>query len=229
MGTHPIFESDFDCLTDWAARSAFRKQKMTRVGRSDILDKYEMMGVVGEGSYGTVHRARNRENGISVAIKKFIEDDSNTLKIAQRELRALRRLRHENLVNMIEHTRKRRRLYIIFEYVDGTVLDFLESQPSKRIEPGVTREIIWQVLRALEFIHQHGMIHRDVKPELLSSAEYLHESDFQRAKTELVERIRHANLPTKALLKVSKSSSEYKFKSSSSTSKLHQALKNQSS
>jgi len=381
MGTHPIFKSDFDCLTDWAALPAVRKQKMTRVGRSDILDKYEMMGVVGEGSYGTVHRARNRENGISVAIKKFIEDDSNTLKIAQRELRALRRLRHENLVNMIEHTRKRRRLYIVFEYVDGTVLDFLESQPSKRIEPGTTREIIWQVLRGLEFIHQHGMIHRDVKPEnilyskegvvklcdfgfvrpnakingeiftdyvatrwyrapellvkelhydqgvdiwavgcllpemlsgdalfpgesdidqlqliisvcgplpkqfvetfrqkpdfyssrlpepkcvplenkcrllrsqqgalsfvrrcltlspcdrpstseLLSSAEYLHEADFQRAKTELVERIRHANLPTKALLKVTKSSSEYKFKSSSSTSKLHQALKNQSS
>lgn len=138
---------------------------MTRVGRSDILDKYEMMGVVGEGSYGTVHRARNKENGVIVAIKKFIEDDSNTLKIAQRELRALRRLRHENLVNMLEHTRKRRRLYIIFEYVDGTVLDYLESQPTKRIDASLAREIIWQVLRALEFIHQHGMIHRDVKPE----------------------------------------------------------------
>lgn len=138
---------------------------MTRAGRSEILDKYEMMGVVGEGSYGTVHRARNKENGVTVAVKKFIEDDSNTLKIAQRELRALRRLRHENLVNMLEHTRRRRRLYIIFEYVDGTVLDYLESQPTKRIEPSLAREITWQVLRALEFIHQHGMIHRDVKPE----------------------------------------------------------------
>ena len=39
-----------------------------------------------KGSYGTVHRARNRETGRIVAIKKFIEDDSNTLKIAQREV-----------------------------------------------------------------------------------------------------------------------------------------------
>ena len=77
---------NINLFSDWAGRPAVRKQKMTRVGRSDILDKYEMMGVVGEGSYGTVHRARNRENGISVAIKKFIEDDSNTLKIAQREV-----------------------------------------------------------------------------------------------------------------------------------------------
>ena len=60
---------------------------MTRVHRSDVLDKYEMMSVVGEGSYGTVHKARNRETGIMVAIKKFIEDDSNTLKIAQREVK----------------------------------------------------------------------------------------------------------------------------------------------
>ena len=55
---------------------------------------------------------------------------------------------------MLEHTRKRRRLYIIFEFVDGTVLDYLENQATKRIDGGIAREITWQVLRALEFIHQ---------------------------------------------------------------------------
>ena len=70
------------------------------------------------------------------------------------KLRALRRLQHENLVNMLEFTRKRRRLYIIFEFVDGNVLDYLESSPNRQISPIIAQEIIWQLLRALEFMHQ---------------------------------------------------------------------------
>lgn len=70
------------------------------------------------------------------------------------KLRALRRLQHENLVNMLEFTRKRRRLYIIFEFVDGNVLDYLESAPNRQISPIIAQEIIWQLLRALEFMHQ---------------------------------------------------------------------------
>jgi cyclin-dependent kinase-like len=66
---------------------------------------------------------------------------------------------------MLEFTRKRRRLYIIFEFVDGNVLDYLESSPNRQISPIIAQEIIWQLLRALEFMHQHRMIHRDVKPE----------------------------------------------------------------
>ena len=55
---------------------------------------------------------------------------------------------------MLEFTRKRRRLYIIFEFVDGNVLDYLESTPNRQICPVIAQEIIWQLLRALEFMHQ---------------------------------------------------------------------------
>ena len=53
---------------------------------TSLLDKYELGGIVGEGSYGTVHKAKNKETGRYVAIKKFIEDDKTTLKIAHREV-----------------------------------------------------------------------------------------------------------------------------------------------
>lgn len=56
------------------------------------MEKYEPIGVVGEGSYGVVLKCRHRESGKSVAIKKFIdsEDDQNVRKIALREIRVLR-------------------------------------------------------------------------------------------------------------------------------------------
>jgi len=47
-----------------------------------------------------------------------------------REIRMLKQLRHENLVNLIEVFRKKKRLYLVFEYVDHTVLDELERHPS---------------------------------------------------------------------------------------------------
>ena len=58
--------------------------------KQSILDNYELGGIVGEGSYGTVHKAKNKETGRYVAIKKFIEDDQTTLKIAHREVNPTR-------------------------------------------------------------------------------------------------------------------------------------------
>jgi cyclin-dependent kinase-like len=56
------------------------------------MEKYEPLGVVGEGSYGVVLKCRHRESGRTVAIKKFIdsEEDQNVRKIALREIRVLR-------------------------------------------------------------------------------------------------------------------------------------------
>jgi len=61
-------------------------------GDYEMMEKYEPLGVIGEGSYGIVLKCRCKDNGKTVAIKKFIdtEDDQNVRKIAQREIRVLR-------------------------------------------------------------------------------------------------------------------------------------------
>nr|AAS21447.1 cyclin-dependent kinase-like 1 [Oikopleura dioica] len=129
-------------------------------------DKYEKIEKISEGSYGIVYKCRNRETRAIVAVKRFIESEEelNIKKIAMREIRMLKSLKHQNLVNLIEVYRKSRRLHLVFEYCDHTVLTELEQNPHGLPEQSIKR-IIWQVLKGLEFCHAQKCIHRDVKPE----------------------------------------------------------------
>ncbi|KAI4495890.1 hypothetical protein M0802_008296 [Mischocyttarus mexicanus] len=145
------------------------------------MDKYENIEVVGEGSYGVVMKCRHRETGQVVAIKKFLEteEDVQVRKLALREIRILKKLRHENLINMIEVFRRRKRFYLVFEFLDHTVLDELE-RTADGLGIEVSKRYIFQVLRGLNFCHNNHIMHRDVKPEnvLVSSNGVIKLCDF---------------------------------------------------
>ena len=65
-------------------------------------------------------------------------------------------LRHDNLVNLIEVFRRKKRLFLVFEFVDHTVLDELERYPNG-LDENTVRKVLWQVLRAIEFCHNHNV------------------------------------------------------------------------
>lgn len=130
------------------------------------MEKYEKIGKIGEGSYGVVFKCRNKDTGQIVAIKKFVEseDDPVIKKIALREIRMLKQLKHPNLVNLIEVFRRKRRLHLVFEYCDYTVLSELDRHP-RGVPEQMAKSITWQTLQAVNFCHKQNCIHRDVKPE----------------------------------------------------------------
>lgn len=150
------------------------------------MERYENLGLVGEGSYGMVLKCRHKDTGQLVAIKKFLEseDDKMVKKIAMREVKMLKQLQHDNLVNLIETFRRRKRLYLVFEFVDHTVLDELEKCPNG-LDENTARKILWQVLKGTEFCHFHNIIHRDIKPEniLVSKSGIVKICDFGFART----------------------------------------------
>ncbi|KAM4025096.1 cyclin-dependent kinase-like 4 isoform 2-T4 [Anomaloglossus baeobatrachus] len=130
------------------------------------MEKYEKLAKIGEGSYGVVFKCRNKETGQVVAIKKFVEseDDPVIKKIALREIRMLKQLKHSNLVNLLEVFRRKRKLHLVFEYCDHTVLNELEKHPNG-VPEMMTKNTVQQILQAVNFCHKNSCIHRDVKPE----------------------------------------------------------------
>lgn len=133
---------------------------------SRLMERYEKLSKIGEGSYGVVYKCRARDTGHLVAIKKFVESEDDPLikKIALREIRMLKNLKHPNLVNLIEVFRRKRKLHLVFEFCDHTVLNELEKHP-KGVPMALTKSLIWQTLQAVNFCHLHNCLHRDVKPE----------------------------------------------------------------
>nr|XP_014343864.1 PREDICTED: cyclin-dependent kinase-like 1 [Latimeria chalumnae] len=130
------------------------------------MEKYEKIGQIGEGSYGVVFKCRNKDNGQIVAIKKFVESDDDPVikKIALREIKMLKQLKHPNLVNLLEVFRRKRKLHLVFEYCDHTVLHELDRYP-RGVPEYLVKKITYQTLRAVNFCHKQSCIHRDVKPE----------------------------------------------------------------
>jgi serine/threonine protein kinase len=154
----------------------FSPQKTPFYSRSSskTMERYERLSKIGEGSYGVVFKCRNRETGQLVAIKKFVESEEDPLirKIAMREIRMLKNLKHPNLINLMEVFRRKKRLHLVFEYCDHTVLNELEKYP-KGVPELLTKRIVWQTIQALFYCHQHNCIHRDVKPGKYTHMTYI--------------------------------------------------------
>nr|XP_019576196.1 PREDICTED: cyclin-dependent kinase-like 2 isoform X1 [Rhinolophus sinicus]XP_019576203.1 PREDICTED: cyclin-dependent kinase-like 2 isoform X1 [Rhinolophus sinicus]XP_019576211.1 PREDICTED: cyclin-dependent kinase-like 2 isoform X1 [Rhinolophus sinicus] len=171
------------------------------------MEKYENLGLVGEGSYGMVMKCRNKDSGRIVAIKKFLESDDDKMvkKIAMREIKLLKglsptlenfysahfvatadllQLRHENLVNLLEVCKKKKRWYLVFEFVDHTVLDDLELFPNG-LDYQLVQKYLFQIINGIGFCHSHNIIHRDIKPEniLVSQSGVVKLCDFGFART----------------------------------------------
>ena len=91
-----------------------------------MQNKYEVLGVVGEGAYGIVYKCQNKETGRYVAIKRFKEvEDDLVKKTMKRELKMLQKLHHPNVVDFQEAHKRKGNLYLVFEFVDKNLLELL--------------------------------------------------------------------------------------------------------
>ena len=116
-----------------------------------MKNKYEVIGIVGEGAYGIVYKCRNKETNKYVAVKKFKEtEDELVQKTMKRELAMLQMLHHENVVEFQEAFVSKGNFFLVFEYVEKNLLEVLEESP-KGLSPKLIRSFVFQMCKAVHY------------------------------------------------------------------------------
>nr|XP_035926982.1 serine/threonine-protein kinase MAK isoform X1 [Halichoerus grypus] len=131
------------------------------------MNRYTTMKQLGDGTYGSVLMGKSNESGELVAIKRmkrkfYSWDECMNL----REVKSLKKLNHANVIKLKEVIRENDHLYFIFEYMKENLYQLMKDR-NKLFPESVIRNIMYQILQGLAFIHKHGFFHRDMKPENL--------------------------------------------------------------
>ncbi|KAF9943341.1 kinase subunit of RNA polymerase II carboxy-terminal domain kinase I [Mortierella alpina] len=127
-------------------------------------DLYERVGQVGEGTYGKVYKARNKQTGEYVALKRIrMETEKDGFPItAMREIKLLQSLSHRHVVSLKELMVSKGAVYMVFEYMDHDLTGIL-AHPNLKFRPEHVKCLMKQLLEGLGFLHHKGVLHRDIK------------------------------------------------------------------
>ena len=154
---------------------------------SNVSIRWQKRNYVGGGTFGTVYSAVNLDNGEVLAVKEIKMYDSKTMRkifpTIKEEMTVLEMLNHPNIVQYYGVEVHRDRVNIFMEYCDGGSLASLLEHG--RIEDEMVTQIYTlELLEGLAYLHQSGVVHRDIKPDniLLDHNGVIKYVDFGAAK-----------------------------------------------
>ncbi|VAI40169.1 unnamed protein product [Triticum turgidum subsp. durum] len=131
------------------------------------MERYKVVREIGDGTCGNVFRAYNIETNEIVAVKKMKRKFYHWEEcISLREVKALQKLNHPNIVQLKEVTMENHELFFIFEHMDCNLYDVIRERSAPFSEEEI-RKFMLQILQGLVYMHNNGYFHRDLKPENL--------------------------------------------------------------
>ncbi|KAI3787326.1 hypothetical protein L1987_41718 [Smallanthus sonchifolius] len=144
-----------------------RQVATTAFHKSKTLDNKYMLGdEIGKGAYGRVYKGLDLENGDFVAIKQVSLENiaQEDLNIIMQEIDLLKNLNHKNIVKYLGSLKTKTHLHIILEYVEnGSLANIIKPNKFGPFPESLVAVYIAQVLEGLVYLHEQGVIHRDIK------------------------------------------------------------------
>ncbi|EPS72830.1 hypothetical protein M569_01927 [Genlisea aurea] len=144
-----------------------RQMTSSAFHKSKTLDNKYMLGdEIGKGAYGRVYKGLDLENGDFVAIKQVSLENiaQEDLNIIMQEIDLLKNLNHKNIVKYLGSLKTKSHLHIILEYVEnGSLANIIKPNKFGPFPESLVALYIAQVLEGLVYLHEQGVIHRDIK------------------------------------------------------------------
>lgn len=139
------------------------------MGENGKKARYQKGQKLGEGTFGDVTKATDVETGRELALKKVriarVKEGVNMT--ALREMKLMKELRHENLAELYDVYMNKRNLILAFEYLPSDLEQVIRDTQHTALPPARVKSFLAMTLRALGFIHDRYVCHRDVKPNNL--------------------------------------------------------------
>ena len=134
-----------------------------------VYDIKQKNSKLGKGNFGVVVRAKDKVTGQTRAIKiikieKLASVDAD-LKTLEREFQIMRNMDHPNIVKLYEVYKDDKYLYFVMEYLDGLNLYEGFIKKNNDVNEKKIRDIFYQLMKAIQYMHKNGIAHRDIKPE----------------------------------------------------------------
>lgn len=125
---------------------------------------FDLIELLGQGTFGAVWKARDRELDRTVAVKvpRRSYVDSSQAEMFLREARTAAQLQHPNIVTVHEVGRANDQVYIVSDFITGISLD--KWMQMRKVTPRESADFCLRVAEALHSAHENGVIHRDLKP-----------------------------------------------------------------
>lgn len=152
------------------ARAVCNEQKLVGTlsdeARARFVAEYEVFELLGQGSSSVVKRGKARGSGQEVALKMVRTSDPEHQQIARNEYDIVRHLDHPNITRVYDFFSTSDQTILVVELFRAKALqEAVHDSPGRQLPEETSRVLITQLLEALDYLHRHRVIHRDVKPQ----------------------------------------------------------------